>query len=76
MTPAELPALPALWQGTKCPVVADNDTKQSYFEVPRGGKPLDEFYALPFPNDIRLKDGHIDLSGHPTGAGQLTACRS
>ncbi|MCK9461272.1 MAG: hypothetical protein M0R80_16715 [Proteobacteria bacterium] len=24
-----------------------------------------DFYALPFPNDIRLNDGHVDLTGHP-----------
>jgi pimeloyl-ACP methyl ester carboxylesterase len=65
MTPAEIPALPALWPGTVCEKPGENDTKQSYFEVPRGGKPLAEFYSLPFPNDIRLKDGHLDLSGHP-----------
>jgi pimeloyl-ACP methyl ester carboxylesterase len=63
----EPPALlPPLWSGSKCPTVAATDTKQTYFEVPRGGKPLAEFYALPFPNDIRRKDGHIDLTGHPT----------
>jgi pimeloyl-ACP methyl ester carboxylesterase len=60
----EIPALPELWQGGKCPTVEAGDPKQAYFEVPRGGKPLDEFYALPFPNDIRLKDGHVDMSGH------------
>lgn len=36
------------------------------FEVP----PADitgpmEFYRLPFPNDIRLRNGRVDLSGHP-----------
>ena len=36
------------------------------FEVPRGGQPLKDFYRLPFPNDIRIVDGHLDLTGHPT----------
>ncbi len=36
------------------------------FEVPRKGQPLKDFYRLPFPNDIRILDGQMDLSGHPT----------
>lgn len=64
--PFEPPALPEIWTGVKCPAVPSSDEKQSYFEVPRGGEPDPaEFYALPFPNDIRLQDGHLDLSGHP-----------
>lgn len=63
----ELPAIPALWEGVSCPAVAASDPLQSYFEVPRGGEERDpaEFYSLPFPNDIRLKDGRVDLEGHP-----------
>jgi pimeloyl-ACP methyl ester carboxylesterase len=34
------------------------------FEVPRGGVTPAEFYRLPFPNDIRLRNGRVDLSGH------------
>ena len=30
----------------------------------RNGEPLADFYSLPFPNDIRIKNGHVDLSGH------------
>jgi hypothetical protein len=37
----------------------------SYFHVPRRPKETD-FYRLPFPNDIRMKNGHPDLSDHPT----------
>jgi len=34
------------------------------FELPRPGAPTSEFYALPFPNDLRRKtDGTIDLGG-------------
>lgn len=36
------------------------------FDVPRSGEASSEFYRLPFPNDIRVKGGHVDLSGHPT----------
>lgn len=35
------------------------------FELPRGA-PLSEFYALPYPNDLRRKpDGSLDLDDHP-----------
>jgi predicted esterase len=39
----------------------------SLFEVPEQGQELESgFYALPYPNDIRIKDdGFIDLSGIP-----------
>jgi predicted esterase len=35
------------------------------FELPRAGDPPSEFYALPFPNDLRLRDdGTVDLDDH------------
>ena len=36
------------------------------FQVPRGAPPPDGFYALPYPNNIRVDDatGLIDLSDH------------
>ncbi|HKA89700.1 MAG TPA: Ig-like domain-containing protein [Haliangiales bacterium] len=38
------------------------------FEVPRGGVLPADFFALPFPNDLRLKaDGLVDLSNFPGG---------
>jgi len=38
------------------------------FAVP-GGSPADDFYALPFPSDLRRHDdGTLDLSGFPTNA--------
>ncbi len=37
-----------------------------YFEVPPEEVAGEiEFYRLPFPNDIRLRNGRVDLSGHP-----------
>ena len=42
------------------------DPPRVLFEVPRDGKPLAEFYRLPFPNDARVVNGQLDLSGHPT----------
>ena len=40
-----------------------------YYELPPAPIPPDEpfeFYRLPFPNDIRVIDGAISLSGHPS----------
>jgi pimeloyl-ACP methyl ester carboxylesterase len=52
------------WDGASCP--EDAKTPIAYFDVPRAGKPLPDFYRLPFPNDIRRLAGAIDLSGHPS----------
>ena len=40
------------------------------FEVPRAGTPVSDFYALPFPNDIRRDDaGHPMLADYPRPVG-------
>ncbi len=51
----------AFWEGVTC----DPDEKilRAYFEVPQGA--VTEFYRLPFPNDVRLKNGRVDVSDHP-----------
>jgi pimeloyl-ACP methyl ester carboxylesterase len=59
---------PEFWWGTDCSrteadLQDDSFPFKVYFEVPEGT--VDEFYRLPFPNDIRFRGGHIDLSGHP-----------
>lgn len=36
-----------------------------YFEVPKGGQPLRDFFRLPFPNDIRRTDNGVNLDGFP-----------
>jgi hypothetical protein len=48
----------------------DSGPAISYFRVPRGAGDKD-FYRLPFPNDIRTKNGHPDLTGHPTPGPEL-----
>lgn len=63
--PVALPAIPALWDGIECPKVATDAAPQAYFDVPRAGASADEFYSLPFPNDIRRSGGQIDLREHP-----------
>jgi len=54
---------PPFWAGTECedPLPIGGATKV-YFEI--GGN-SGEFFRLPFPNDIRLDNGHIDLAGFP-----------
>jgi pimeloyl-ACP methyl ester carboxylesterase len=51
------------WTGVQC--AKDTGKLRSYFEVPKTGQTPTEFYRLPFPNDIRLKGGFVDVSGHP-----------
>lgn len=49
----------------------DAGPTKAYFRVPRGSGDGD-FYRLPFPNDVRMKGGHPDLTGHPSpGSGLL-----
>ncbi len=42
-------------------------TPKIYFHVPRATDPTVnmDFYRLPFPNDIRIKNGLVSLTGHP-----------
>jgi len=56
-----------LYDGLTCQDPAsDPGPFRIHFEVPRGQVAgTIEFYRLPFPNDIRVKDGRVDLSGHP-----------
>jgi predicted esterase len=43
-----------------------------HFHVPRAGETSEDFYRLPFPNDIRVKNGRVSLAGHPRpGAGLI-----
>lgn len=53
---------PPYWGGSTCADPApDTEPFKAYFEVHGDSG---EFYRLPFPNDIRLDNGHIDLTGH------------
>lgn len=59
------------WAGASCKG-KDDGPLRALFRVPRAGKTDPEFYALPFPNDIRLsKDGKVDVSDHPNPRGVL-----
>jgi hypothetical protein len=69
ITPPSVPSFGfPLWDGETCE--QDNGPPAAYFHVPRGTGDKD-FYRLPFPNDIRMKNGHPDLTGHPTPGPEL-----
>jgi predicted esterase len=47
---------------------SDSAPTTALFAIP-GGPPGDDFYALPFPNDLwRTADNHLDLSQFPTNS--------
>lgn len=63
------PPLQILAEASKamaCPAEPEGTGPIAWFRVPRAGADVDEFYTLPFPNDVRVKGGRVDLSGHPT----------
>jgi hypothetical protein len=57
--PADRPARHS--QG--CP--AEEATARVLFDIPRAGDVSSDFYRLPFPNDIRRRDGRIALGDFP-----------
>jgi hypothetical protein len=56
------------WPGVTCQ--DDPLPAKAYFRVPRGANDGD-FFRLPFPNDVRRKSGHPDLTGFPTPGSDL-----
>ncbi|MCC6748066.1 MAG: hypothetical protein IT371_10435 [Deltaproteobacteria bacterium] len=59
----------SFWAGVSCN--QDTGPLRSYFEIPRKGQGLAEFYQLPFPNNIRLKNGRVDVTQHPNPSKAL-----
>jgi hypothetical protein len=56
----------SLWSGLDCADASDTKPRP-YFEL---GSESGEFFRLPYPNDVYLKDGMVDLSTFPTpGSG-------
>lgn len=54
------------FHGTPCAVGEDEaGPKRFYLEVPCEGEPGADFYRLPFPNNARMRNGRVDLAGHP-----------
>ena len=64
-------ASPTFWAGRTC--AADAGTFRALFEIPRSKKKLTEFYRLPWPIDIRIKNGRVDVTGHPDPGPSLPA---
>lgn len=55
------------WEGVACEGEDFVGAARVHFEVPRGVPAADgDFFRLPFPNDIRMKGGRLDLAGFPT----------
>ena len=55
-----------LRQAKGCP--ASERVGRALFEIPRAGEVTDDFFRLPFPNDVRRPDGQLDLSELPAPA--------
>lgn len=60
---AGLAGLPIPWQGVDC-AEDEMGNFRSFFELPDAD--VTEFYRLPYPNDIRIENGHPNLDGHPS----------
>jgi len=59
------------WAGAVCPV--EEQTPRILFHVPRASDSAltGDFYRLPFPNDIRIKNGKVSLTGHPKPGARI-----
>jgi pimeloyl-ACP methyl ester carboxylesterase len=59
------------WPGAACPS-GEEPTPRIHFKVPRAADAASEdFFALPFPNDIRRKAGKLNMKNFPTPGLQL-----
>ncbi|HJX66339.1 MAG TPA: hypothetical protein VJ860_20570, partial [Polyangia bacterium] len=59
------------WSGAGCDA-QEAASPTVLFHVPRASDPPgNDFYQLPFPNDIRRPNGKINLTGHPTPGARL-----
>jgi hypothetical protein len=52
------------WAGETCE--PESGPVRAYFTIPRKDGKDGDFFRLPFPNDVRLSAGGLDLSGFPT----------
>jgi hypothetical protein len=57
-------SLPTPWNGVQCDADDPGATKV-YFRVPRGSGDGD-YFRFPFPNDVHMKSGRVDLATFPT----------
>ncbi|MSP90667.1 MAG: hypothetical protein EXR79_02495 [Myxococcales bacterium] len=64
--PGSLTLNPDLFSGVECRDVPEaGESFRALVEIPRASTASD-FYALPFPSDVRKKGGKIDVSAHPS----------
>lgn len=56
--------IPGLWPGVVCPADAD-ETPRFYFDLEAGKRDDSDYFRLPFPADVRLRGGGVDLEGFP-----------
>ena len=63
--PGSLTLNPDLYPGVECNDDGEAAAPfQAVVDMPGDGTYTD-FYTLPFPNDLLMKDGHVDVSKHP-----------
>lgn len=55
---------PAFWPGVVCAPDPD-ETPRFYFDLRAGKDAERDWFRLPFPADLRMKDGGLDLEGFP-----------
>ena len=62
---------PDVFRGVACPVEDEPEMEFGVRMHIPDGEALPGFYAFPFPTDIRMKDGKVNLDGHPVPGGAL-----
>lgn len=58
---------PGFWTGVVCPPVEEEEASEPriYFDLGAGKDPGKDYFQLPFPIDVRLRKGGVDLEGFP-----------
>ncbi len=74
LTPAGAPSFGVTnWQGVSCESPSAGKVR-AFFEVPGATNPAPQtgdFFRLPFPNDVRIDGGKLNLDGFPTPGSDL-----
>jgi hypothetical protein len=68
---AVVPLAIPTWPGADCSKEDTSNGAIAYFQVPRDPATDGDFFRLPFPNDVRLKNGHPDLTSFPTPGSEI-----
>ncbi len=70
-TPGSVLLNPDVFRGVACDT--DEEAEMPFgvrMRLPREDRPV-RFYGFPFPTDVRMQDGKVDLSEHPTPGDAL-----